>query len=38
MIAVRLFQEDRDIHRATLFCFAQSGKNRLVRLETVLNA
>lgn len=37
-IAVELFQEDSDIHRAALFCFAQSGQNRLVRLETVLNA
>jgi hypothetical protein len=38
MIAVELFQGDRDIHRAALFCFAQFGKNRLARLETVLNA
>jgi hypothetical protein len=38
MIAVELFQDHRDIHRAALFCFAQSGKNRLARLETVPNA
>jgi hypothetical protein len=38
MIAVELFQDDREIHRAALFCFAQSGKDRLARLETVLTA
>jgi hypothetical protein len=38
MIGVELFQDGRDIHRAALFCFAQSGENRFVRLETVLNA
>jgi hypothetical protein len=27
-----------DIPLAALFCFVQSGKNRLVRLETALNA
>jgi hypothetical protein len=38
MIGVELLQDDKDIHRAALFCFAQFGKNRLARLETVLNA